>query len=199
MNFKNFFRLMLVALLPVWGGGCATSALWSNGNLEDCRMPETGASLRLFNAPQKNDLLVVYKEYSERTGRVRPRAYWVKENEPRIKRGKTPAFVDKQFAVGLVPVTVYQLGSSIPTQPILPYAIVGTNGASFTFFSVGKFPCSYNFLPVYNDGWGKYEKIVITPFAVTADLTIIGGVAVVYVGYWYAASLSRTPVCSSAP
>ena len=198
MNLKNYFRLMLVALLSVWGGGCATSALWSNGNLEDCRMPDAGASLRLFEAPQKNDLLVIYREYSERTERVRPRAYWVKANESRIKRGKAPAFVNQRLAQGLKQVPVYQSQELVSKPAIPPYALVETSGQSFTFFATDQTSCAYD-LPVYNDGWGKYEKIAITPFAVAADLTIIGGVAAVYVGYWYATSLSSTPVCTSAP
>jgi hypothetical protein len=37
-------------------------------------------------------------------------------------------------------------------------------------------------LPVYYDGMGKMERLVLTPLAATADLTIVGGAVVYLVG-----------------
>ncbi|HEU6449071.1 MAG TPA: hypothetical protein VFV23_11600 [Verrucomicrobiae bacterium] len=59
------------------------------------------------------------------------------------------------------------------------YAIY-SNGQSFTLYSSDDEIGSYD-LPIYNDGWGKYEKAVFTPISVTADLTIVCGI----IGYFY--------------
>jgi hypothetical protein len=49
-------------------------------------------------------------------------------------------------------------------------------------------------LPVYRDGMGQTERIALTPLAVTADLTIIGGAAAVAVGALYGLAQSGGPV-----
>jgi hypothetical protein len=64
---------------------------------------------------------------------------------------------------------------AVPTNPPEQFcAVTETNGGSFEIFSGGRQMGSYQ-LPVYDDGWGRIEKIAWTPVAVTADLTIIGG------------------------
>jgi hypothetical protein len=61
-----------------------------------------------------------------------------------------------------------------PNPPPMLYAVTGTNAGCFTVFSGGRGIHSCE-LPVYADGWGRVERIAWTPFAMTADLTIIGG------------------------
>jgi hypothetical protein len=71
----------------------------------------------------------------------------------------------------------------IPTGMNLPAglcAVVATNKQSFTLFQASRFVASHD-LPVYNDGKAQVEKAALTPLAVTADLTIIGG----FLGYLY--------------
>jgi hypothetical protein len=62
-------------------------------------------------------------------------------------------------------------------------AVVATNKQSFTLYQNHSIVGSYQ-LPVYNDGKGRAAKIALTPVAVGADLTIVGG----YVAYLYFSS-----------
>ena len=57
--------------------------------------------------------------------------------------------------------------------PPAVYAVISTNTQSFTIYSNEQ--GTNHDLPVYNDGWGRTDRIALTPVAVVADLTIIGG------------------------
>jgi hypothetical protein len=187
MKVKYIFRLLPLLLLTM-GSGCATKALWNNGNLEAVKEPANSINLRLFDAKRQNDLLVVYDEYSERNDSVHTRAYWLNENEARVNQWYAPHFAKTNLMRDLPPVPVfYELASSERnlTQPL--YATVATNKQSFTLYSGNHEIGSHN-LPFYNDGKGRVEKIALTPIAVTADLTIVGGIFVILYGYELGAS-----------
>jgi hypothetical protein len=62
------------------------------------------------------------------------------------------------------------------------YAVYETNSQSFALFSGGREVGSYD-LPVYNDGRGRIEKIVLTPVAISVDITIIGGCVAILWAY----------------
>jgi hypothetical protein len=91
-----------------------------------------------------------------------------------VEQGRKPCFVSTQLSRDLPPVPV------MPALPLadtnfLPalYAVISTNKQSFTIYS-GNGRTSHD-LPVYNDGWGRADRIALTPVAVVADLTIVGG------------------------
>ena len=179
MKIKRVARLLPLLLLT-FGSGCATNALWNNGNLEAIKEPASNINLRLFDAKRQNDLLVVYDEYSERNDGIRTRAYWLNENETLVNQRLAPHFVNTNLIHNLPSVPVFH--ASAPSETNLTqalYAIVATNQQSFTLYSGNREISSYD-LPFYNDGKGRVEKIALTPIAVTADLTIVGG----YIGVW---------------
>jgi hypothetical protein len=137
--------------------------------------------LRLFDSKRQNDLLVVYDEYSERNDGIHTRAYWLNENEMLVNQRQAPHFTNTHLMSKLpfVPIFYEPISSETNlTQPF--YAVVATNEQSFTLYSSNREINSYD-LPVYNDGRGRVEKIALTPVAVIADLTIIGG----YIGCLY--------------
>jgi hypothetical protein len=164
------FGLLLIAL----ANGCATRALWQNGALEAWRQPAGNPNLHLFETKPPGNLLVVYDEYSERHDANRTRAYWLKENQKLIADRHMPHFVSANSAGGLNSIPVFSPATNQFSFPPVPYAIVSTNGQSFTVHSGNGAITSYD-LPCYNDGKGKVEKFVLTPAAVTADATIVGG------------------------
>jgi hypothetical protein len=174
MKVKNIIRLLPLLLLTL-GSGCATKALWNNGNLEAVKEPANNASLRLFDSKRQNDLLVVYDEYSERTDGIHTRAYWLNENEMLVNQRHAPHFVNTNLMRDLPPVPVFSqpISSKTNLTPML-YAVGATNQQSFMLYS-GNHESGSHGLPFYNDGKGRVEKIALTPFAVTADLTIVGG------------------------
>jgi hypothetical protein len=165
-------------MLPlILNTGCVTKALWTNENLEAWNEPANDANVRLFADGKRDDLLVVYDEYSERSGVTNARAYWLDKNRKRLEQGRMPFFVSTNVALRL---------SAVPVLDALPegsmprfYALQTTNQQSFALYS-GTTQISSNDLPVYNDGRGKVEKAALTPLAVTADLTIVGSV----IGYF---------------
>ena len=179
MKFKSVARILFFLLPLTFVNGCATKALWDNGDLEAWREPANPVNLHLFNAKQRKDLLVVYSEYSERSGVTRTRAYWLNQNQERVERRHEPDFVSTNLICNLPPVPVFYFVPGKTTNQIF-YAVVATNQQSFVLYSTNSEIGSYD-LPFYNDGKGKFEKIAFTPLTVTADITIIGGV----IGYWW--------------
>jgi len=186
MKFRRVARLLPLLLL-IFGSGCATKALWNNGNLEDCREPANPLNLHLFDAKQKNDLLVVYDEYSERSDKIRTRAYWLNENQARVDQRRAPHFVNTNLLRDLPVVPVFYSTSSETNSALTLYAVVATNQQSFMLYS-GNHEIGSHDLPFYNDGKGRVEKIALTPVAVTADLTIVGG----YLGVLYLYELGES-------
>jgi hypothetical protein len=173
MKVKYIIRLLPLLLLTL-GGGCETKALWNNGNLEAVKEPANNASLRLFDSKQQNDLLVVYDEYSERSDKIRTRAYWLNENEMLVNQRHAPHFVNTNLMRNLPSAPVFYSTSWKINSTLMLYAVVETNQQSFTLYS-GNHEIGSHDLPFYNDGKGRVEKIALTPIAVTADLTIVGG------------------------
>ena len=131
--------------------------------------------LRLFQTRLQNDLLVVYDEYSDRNDAIRTRAYLLNQNQKRLEQCQPPHFVSINRWRGLTPVAVLPGSNS----PAAFFASVETNGQSFTIYSRNRPVHSYP-LPVYNDGKARLARIVLTPVALTADLTIIGGYLFLY-------------------
>jgi hypothetical protein len=170
-------------LLALACGGCMTSALWQNDDLEAWRQPANKPNLQLFEGNSQTNLLVFYDECSERNNLVHTRAYWEKENQSKLDRKVRPRFAPFSSKDHLPSVPVFY--DPIPAGTKLPpglCAVVATNGQSFTLFN-DNFAIGSHSLPVYNDGKGRTEKIALTPLAVTADATIVGPViagAIVY-------------------
>jgi len=163
--------------------GCTTASLWKDNDLDAWNEPAYEPHVHLFSAPSTNDLLVVYNEYHERNEKSLTRAYWLNENQKRIEKRHTPHFVSTNLASSLSPVPVL-LSSTNEINLPTPCALLETNGQSFTFYSATGEKTRHD-LPIYKDGKGKTEKILLTPLAVTADITIVGGVIAFIVGYAY--------------
>ncbi|HEX3719714.1 MAG TPA: hypothetical protein VH595_17315 [Verrucomicrobiae bacterium] len=181
MKIKIAVRLVLSLLPAIAGGGCATHALWTKADLDNCNIPAGKVNLRLFTTHSDSEVVVVYDEYSERHDSTRTRAYLLRENESRIEQRHPPMFVKTNSFTDLRPVPIFLStngGPIVSSQPV--YAVFSTNSQSFTLSSDGKVTGPYE-LPVYDDGKGKAERLALTPLAATADLTIVGGI----LGYYF--------------
>jgi hypothetical protein len=184
MRQRCWFLLLLLTLLA---GGCATNALWNKTQLDAWNEPASNVNLRLFDASRENDFLAVYDEYSERHDSIHRRSYLLNQNQKRVESGRQPHFVSARRASELPPVPIFQTppetGTTLP--PAL-YAVISTNGQSFTIYS-NKEKTDYS-LAVYNDGRARTDRIALTPVAVTADLTIVGG----FLGCWFIYALAES-------
>ena len=174
-------------LLPLTlASGCATHALWTESKLDNWNEPALQSNLRLFAADPPQDVLVLYEEYSDRCESIRTRAYLLNENQKRLAQNRAPLFVGTNQTNGLPAVPVFHLPTLLATnQQHGLFAIAATNNQSFTLYCGDRNLGSHD-LPVYNDGTGKYKRVALTPLAVTADLTVVGGVA----GVWCWACLA---------
>ena len=188
MKIHRLLKLLLLTLPLVSGGGCATHALWNKTSLDAFNQPADDPRLRLFQTRRQNDLLVVYDEYSDRNDAIRTRAYLLNQNQKRVEQRQAPHFVNTNRLRGLMPVAVFAATNS----PADLFAVAATNGQSFTIYS-RDLPARSHQLPVYNDGKARLVRIALTPVAVIADATIVGG----FVGYWLLVSLAESG-CSFA-
>ena len=171
----------LLLMLPLLASGCMTHKLWTQSALDEWNRPSDNPSPRLFRDERRDDLLVMYDEYSERHEATQTRAFFLNQNQKLLAQQDRPHFVNVKSMCSLKPLPMF---SFAPTNSLEKfYAITATNGASFDIFSGGR-KISSNQLPTYNDGAGQWERIAWTPVAVTMDLTIIGGA----VGYWWIAA-----------
>jgi hypothetical protein len=170
-------------LASMLGTGC-TVALWRNEMLDTWNEPATDSHMRLYQSQPPEKILVIYDEYCDRRNAMRPRAYWLNENQPQPEHPRTPHFVSTNSAAGLTAIPVFLAPPKPADLPPL-YAVAATNGQSFSLYSGGIKTASYD-LPSYNDGTGEVEKVLLTPVTIAGDLTIIGAVA----GYIYFGGLN---------
>lgn len=177
----------LMLVLGVSLSGCATRALWEEGRFARFHEPATPAHVQLFGSKHKGDVLVAYDEAREGDDSVRRRAYWLRENQERVQARKKPKFVRPERNGGLIeihPVTAPPNGVGEPER----CAVVSTNGQGFTLYTEGKSAGVYE-LPVYADASGRVKQVALTPIAVAADATIVGGYLLVMV--WAGGGLSQ--------
>jgi hypothetical protein len=130
-------------------------------------------------------VLVRYDERREDNEEIQPRAYWLNRNHEPVNNPHKPHFVPVLTAQGLTPIPVICSSSTEASSQSGLYAVVSTNGQDFTLRWEQKEIGAYE-LPVYQDGSGRVKQLLLTPPAVVADVTIIGGViGVLYLPYWW--------------
>lgn len=156
--------------------GC-TSALWESDRFARCHWPANPPNLRLFYSEPAKDVLAEYDEVSEGTTTVQRRTYWLEPNAVKVATGRMPRFVliAKARDLAVVPVTDNLTNASASSYQGL-YAVVATNGQSFSLCLADKEATDYK-LPVYNARSGqRVKQVLLTPFAVAVDATLVGAV-----------------------
>lgn len=172
---KRGIALLLALALLISQGGC-TYALWSDESMGGLRQPALEPDLHLYESGQAEDFLVVYNEsyrHKHQTA-VHRRAYWLGKNLSRTADNCRPIFANSVLTTNLLSIPVYYAQVDVDSNQVYS-AICATNSQSFSLFSHGKYMGAYD-LPVYTDRRGNLEKAALTPFAVTIDLTVIGGI-----------------------
>jgi hypothetical protein len=167
-------RLILLAASALLLNGCATQKLWEQRAF--CE-PASPPNLELSFDGQRKDVLVRYDEFSERSNRTRPRAYFLYQNLPRLEARRKPDFVTAGAAAkGLMPLPMLTPELLPTADPNLElYAVAATNSARFALYSKGRELGAYD-LPVYPDGVHRTRQILLTPVAVAADVTFVSAV-----------------------
>ena len=174
-NYKHAW-LILTVCQAVLLSGC-TSALWEKERFARRHWPADPPNLRLFYSESARDILVEYNEALEGATTVQRRAYWLERNALAVAPGGQPRFISVKDVqnLAMVPVTD-SLASPLPSACHGLYAIASPTGQFFSLCLGEKEPTIYE-LPVSFAGSGRRVKqVLLTPFAVATDVTILGGV-----------------------
>ena len=165
--------LISVALFTA---GCATQSVWEAGRFSQFSEPAPAPRLRLYHSAAEKDVLVVYDEISERDHAVKERAYFLYRNADRIEQRRRPRFVDAGLAKHFAPLPIALTPAPPPGLPPAGlYAVASTNRPAFALWSEGRSISSHE-LPVFLDRSGRVTQVLLTPVAVVADATVVGGV-----------------------
>ena len=195
MKTPKYGWLILTVCQAALLSGC-TSALWENDRFARCHWPANPPNLQLFYSESARDVLAEYDEASEGTSTVQRRAYWLEPNAVPVAVGRQPRFVSVTNAQDLVVVPVTDnLTNPPPAAYRGLYAVVSTNGQSFSLCLGQKEPEFYA-LPVYCAGSGqRVKQVLLTPLAVATDATIVGGVIAAFLAYVAAGTAAENDLC----
>jgi len=175
----RFWLLALLFAHAMFLGGCATSKVWEDGQFARFHEPATPSNLLLLESGRRRDVLVEYDEWRDRDDLSRRRAYWLEQNTARLQAGRKPRFVRIQHEPDLSPLPVVEAPPGHVEVPgAHQYSIISNQ--AFVLYSGENKIGTYE-LPVYRDASGRVKQIAITPIAVVADLTIVGGFLFVWV------------------
>src|ERR1035437_6460286 len=163
-SYKHGWLILTVCQAVVLSG--CTSALWEKERFARCHWPANPPNLRLFYSEPARDVLAEYDEASEGTTTVQRRAYWLEPNALAVTSERQPLFVSVANTQDLVVVPVTNsLAGPPPSAHHGPYAVVAT--ANLSFSGSGQ----------------RVKQVLLTPFAVATDLTVVGGVVCLIVCY----------------
>jgi hypothetical protein len=166
---KAATRSLVLGLCAVLGSGCATKALWEEGQFARFREPAMPAELELFRSDDAGKVLVVYDEEADDGSERRRRAFWADLNVQPPDNPRRPRFVGTELMNGLERVPVVEEAAA------KDFSAVMSGARGFTLFKDGQEVWSYR-LPVYEDGSARMKQIVLTPLTIVADITVMGGI-----------------------
>ena len=166
---------VFLAAQAVLLSGC-TTALWDKETFAHHYRPDNPVNLHLFYSKERRDILVQYDESKDAGAQIRSRCYWLEPNTLRVNREQKPHFVSAKAANGLVPVAVDAAPAS-PTQPASRElcAVARPYDNSFTLYS-GQEKLEPYKLPIYIGSSRRVWQVLLTPFAVVVDATIVGAI-----------------------
>jgi hypothetical protein len=198
MKAKALCNFALLAILAILLTGCVTAKVWEPHNFAGFHEPANPANVQLFYSSQLQDVLVGYDEKVGDKGASQRRAYWLEQNQAKEGKEERPHFVSLSHAEGLQPIPIAaSLEKTDPLRSIGLFAIT-TNSFGFQLYGTRENTNNASLanatmlgdheLPAYYDDSGRRRKIMLTPPAVLADLSIVGGIAAVIAAYAYAQS-----------
>jgi hypothetical protein len=179
--------LILFVCQAILLSGC-TATLWESERFTRMHWPANPPNVRLFYSESARDVLAEYDEASEGTTAIKRRAYWLERNAIKVFAERKPAFVSVTNLQDVAAVPVADTPASPPTATYQGlYAVVSTNGQSFTLYPGTKDPTVYRLPMYYTSSGQRVNQVLLTPFAVAVDATLVGGVLAIVLAYVAAA------------
>ena len=171
---QMFFRVARIMFmgLALLLTGCTSSftyKVWNTGEFRHVREPATHPAPAVFYEPHRKDFLVAYD--SVRDGGDDPRRlhYFVGENENRVSERRKPHFTStKGAALIAVPLndSAHQLPTATFRNELTIYTVAGV---------IGPDP-----LPVFEETNGNTTRVLLTPFAVVGDATLVSAILALF-------------------
>ena len=139
MKLKPTGWLVLLAAQAMMLSGCATKAVWKEGQFARYHEPAPAPDIRLFRSSQGQDVLVEYNESNEGDESIRRRAYWLHENQERLNDHRKPRFVSIEQEQGLVSIPILK-APAVPDPSLAGglYAVASSKDDAFTLDAAGK-------------------------------------------------------------
>jgi hypothetical protein len=201
---KTLCHIVVLAVQAMLLTGCVTATVWQPHNFAGFHEPAEPANIQLLYSSQTHDVLVEYDEKVGHKGHTRRRAYWLEQNQAKEGTEKHPHFVSLKQGQGLSPIPVIESLEKTNASANFGLFELSTNSFGFQLYAsnenqsneslVAATLLGFHELPAYYDSAGRRRKIMLTPPAVVADLSIIGGCAAILAAYVYAESGASWPV-----
>jgi hypothetical protein len=198
MKAKTLVSFLMLTILAMLLTGCVTAKVWQPHNFAGFHEPAEPANIQLFYSSQTQDVLVEYDERVGNTAATKRRAYWLDQNLTKEGRETRPRFVSLDRGQGLQRIPVFESKEKADSSPTIGLFAVSTNSLGFQLYGMSEnqnngFLATATLLgdhelPAYYDDSGRRRKIMLTPPALVADLSIIGGCAALIAAYAYAQS-----------
>ena len=180
MKRNLFWWAILLMGQTILFSGC-TSALWDKNTFYHSYEPARPANLQLFYSEEKRDVLVQYDEARDGAERVRHRNYYADQNAERVNNHRRPHFTSAPGLQNMhqIPITNAPAGAASSSSFQGLYATSLGGADSFTLYSKDELLDSY-ILPRYAGRSQRFKQVLLTPFAVAIDCTVVGGMATLY-------------------
>jgi hypothetical protein len=179
MKITSLIRVVLALTGSTLLTGCLTHKLWKETESWNAsKLPAVPNNLQLYEDAEKRDFLVVYDQLSDRSQRVRVRAYYLYRNEERINSGERPRFTSVRRTRKLTPLPILVPAHAPQVEPMRKTFVVSAPDA--TRFTLHEVETTSHLLPIYDDGIGTAKRIALTPLTATADTLVFGIVLGVY-------------------
>jgi hypothetical protein len=198
MKTKAVCNIVVLVIQAILLTGCVTAKVWEPHNFAGFHEPADPANIQLFYSSQIKDVFVAYDEKIDHKGATRRRAYWLEHNQSKEGTERRPHFVSLKQGQGLPPIPVFESMEKADSSPGIGIFALTTNSFEFRLYAnsenqtngaLAKATLLGDYeLPTYYDSSGRRRKIMLTPPAVIADLSIIGGCAALIAAYAYAQS-----------
>jgi hypothetical protein len=193
LNRRGILFIFLAPLVLL--SGCATDSALNEGPSVHYNQPAYPSNLKLFHSATSEDVLVQYDEWWHGKQEPHPRAYWLEKNKDAVDRKLKPDFTSLRASRGLVPIPVVDPSAeSIPTPPSGFYAVIETNGASFTLYrkpldagpAAAYEPVGTFQLPFYMGKSEKVRQIFLMPtttLVAAVVIIVVAGVLIAAIVY----------------
>ena len=170
---KTRLALLALAFGLLWTSGCATSAVFNSGPKQF--RPANPPNMAVLKEKDGKRLLVVYDEQSEVYRKPIRRAYWIDPEAEPSSRVEKPVFAEPRRANGLQAIAI----GDEPTISGYSATPDKEDPMAFTLYYDRKKLWRYR-LPDYESPRLTLKESALIPFALAADLTIVGGIVMAH-------------------